>query len=360
MTGKWYGLGVAVLALLMTGGMAGAQSGFDYEAPYTNTAPTIDGSIDEGEYPAEAIVLNPTTLDDLGGTMNTGDSPNEAEYWLVWDDDALYMAARVSDPNVVYNGTQGDALNNTDGVQLATDHQLLQEGGSDTPGIHIHDIVPGQADDNDTAAYWQHWNGNPPDTFPNAEWGGRTTSEGYEVELMLPWGDFEPETPTPATGMQMGFLLLMMDFDGEDDQLDLWWTGDGGIGNPADWNVLTLGDTLDQSLSVSIDGPTLVALGTEVALTANVGNAEGEVSYQWYKDGTELDGEVFETLLISEVVETDEGTYTVVVEDDGNTAEDSFELTIGEALPVASLVGVLLLALMVVAGGLAMLRQQRA
>ncbi len=361
MSSKWYGLGLAVLALLMTAGLAGAQTGFDYEAPYISTPPTIDGVIDDGEYLGEPIVLNPSTLNDLGGSINTGDSSNEAEYWLVWDENALYMAARVSDPNVVYNANQGDPLNGTDGVQLATDHQLLQEGGMETAGIHIHDVVPGQADDNDTAAYWQHLNGNPPDTFPNAEWAGRTTSTGYEVELMLPWSDFEPNSPTPEVGMQMGFMVLMMDFDAPDEQVDLWWTGDGGIGNPADWNVLTLGDAVDTTLSVSIGGPTLAAVGANATLTAQVSNAEGEVSYQWYKDGVELEEEVFDTLLISEVLEDDAGTYSVtVVDEEDNQAEASFVLTVGEALPAAGLTSILLLAMIAAAIGMVMLRRQTA
>ncbi len=350
----------SVMLSFMVCSMALAQTGFDYTAPYTATPPTIDGVIDEGEYLGEAILVNPDTLNSLGGSMSSGDSANEALYWLSWDNDALYMAARVRDANVVYNSNQGGALNNTDGVQLCTDHQLLQSGGMDTPGIHIHDVVPGQADDNDTAAYWQHWNGNPPDTFPNAEWAGRTTAEGYEVELMLPWSDFTPDAPTPEIGMQMGYMLLMMDFDGPGAQVDLWWTGGGAIGSPADWNVLTLGEEIDLSLSVHISGKSLVVVGSEVALTAQVTHAVGDVSYVWYKDGQELPGEIFSTLLLSDVVEEDAGTYSVqVIDEEENIAEVSFVLTVVETLPLTSLPWMIFLSTVAVFGGMVLVRRQQ-
>ncbi len=232
--------------------------GFEYTAIRTANPPIIDGTIDEASYPSEPYLMTAETLAEDGGTQMEGtDNPDlSATYWITWDDEALYFAARVTDPEVVLLSNQGGPLNNTDGVQLATDHLNLQGGDPETPGIHIHDIVPGQADDPDTAAYWQHWNGNYPDTFPNAEWAGRTTDDGYEVELKLLWGDFEPSFEGwPTINTQMGILFLLMDFAADGEQLDLWFSaGDGEniIGDPSAWNDLTL--DVDPTMDYAGDG----------------------------------------------------------------------------------------------------------
>ncbi len=247
------------VVILLVAWPAVAQRGFLYEIERTVSPPVIDGVIDEASYPSAPYLMTADTLGPDGGSqLNDTNNPDlTATYWLTWDDEALYFAARVTDPDVVYRLNQGSPLNGTDGVQLCTDHLNQRPANVETPGIHIHDVVPGQADDPDTAAYWQHWNGNPPDTFPNAQWAGRTTAEGYEVELRLPWGDFQPAFPqAPTVGTQMGGMFLLMDFDA-DGLIDLWWSSGNGeniIGTPSRWNDFVL--TVDPDVDYSGDGYT--------------------------------------------------------------------------------------------------------
>lgn len=234
-----------------------------YPASQAAVAPVIDGTIDTtAEWKTRRMDLNASLMPYYGGTQlgadlagvppTTDDADLSGQMWMMWDASKLYLAARVSDSDVQYLLNQGGGLNATDAIQLCIDHRNLRSGDSSTPGIYIHDVAPGQASNNALAAYWQHWPtqvgnpgnelGNYPDTFPNAQFAGRAVAGGYEIELALPWTDFLPNSPTPAIGLEMGYLSLLVDYDAGA-LSDLWWNGgnaSNNIGSPVAWNALRL------------------------------------------------------------------------------------------------------------------------
>ncbi len=111
---------------------------------------------------------------------------------------------------------------------------------------------------------------------------------------------------------------------------------------------------------VNISGPGMAVYDENVVLSANVTTSEGDVSYQWWKDGIELDGEIFSTLELLMVEEGDSGVYSVEVTDDKGTWTASFSLIVVEALPVNTLLIVALLSVMLLLAGAYTLRRVKA
>lgn len=225
-----------------------------YTAPGLGTAPVMDGVVTAAEYGGQAGI--PFTQDNIAaiggfaaGAASTDDDFS-GTFYFGWDETYLYVGAQISDDTVVYNRDQGQKLNATDGIQICTDHLNQASGtvGTDD-GFYIHDLVPGQASDNNTPAYWQHWPGdadtpgaNQP-TFPNRVIGGRTVTGGYEVEMALPWSDFGPNPPTGiGVGSTLGYCILIMDDDTGGGVSDLPYGHSGAPWATVPWPVLTLGD----------------------------------------------------------------------------------------------------------------------
>jgi hypothetical protein len=212
-----------------------------------DTAPVMDGTVTAAEYPTTPLPITQELVDVFGGHLGSSvdDTDLSGTFYLGWDANYLYCAAQVTDDVVVYNADQGDALNVTDGIQLCTDHLYLRGGavGSDD-GLLIHDLAPGQASDNNTAAYYQHWpgdDGSQTQTISDVanDIAGRTVTGGYEVEMRIPWANFTPSAITPEVGTLIGYVAIIMDFESADlkdlvyNSADAPWAGAGAAG----WNT---------------------------------------------------------------------------------------------------------------------------
>lgn len=224
-----------------------------------DAAPVMDGVVTAAEYPTTALPITQGLIDLFGSRSGGGSSTDEdvsGTFYIGWDATYLYCAAQVTDNVVVYNADQGEPLNGTDGIQLITDHRYLRGGTvGGTDGLLIHDLVPGQASDNATAAYYQHWpgdDGTQTQTITDVanDIAGRTVAGGYEVEMRIPWANFTPEPITPQIGALIGYVAIILDFDSAalNDLLansaQLPWVSPGAAG----WNTgLLLGpeDDLD-------------------------------------------------------------------------------------------------------------------
>ena len=213
------------------------------------------GKIISDPKPQPGVLLSTQDLLNVFGSRvsgTTGPAADDADlsgtFYIAWDATYLYCAAQIMDNTVVYNGDQGEPLNVTDGIQLLTDH-LYMRGGTvgQTDGLLIHDLVPGQESDNNTAAYYQHWpkdDGTQTQTIADVanDIAGRTVAGGYEVEMRIPWANFTPSAITPQIGTLIGYVMIIMDFESADlhdlvaNSPDLPWAGSGAAG----WNTALL------------------------------------------------------------------------------------------------------------------------
>lgn len=78
-----------------------------------------------------------------------------------------------------------------------------------------------------------------------------------------------------------------------------------------------IGEVVTQQLvtsgTVIIPSEKMASLNRPLTIKSNVGETEGTNTYQWYKDGVELEGKTNQTLTIDCVTEADAGNYTLKV-----------------------------------------------
>ena len=210
---------------------------------------TIDGVVTPEEYQgAQAIVINAetaygidpydpnythamtltanrnkaawhrTSLEDFNGT-----------YYVMWDDENLYVACSVQDDVYEY---RGPTPNKSDGLQF-----IITAGIYDTikPNMYIPTIAPADADGNphpesvfNPANYFDY----PIFQEPEVLVAGRVDpdTQDWTVELKIPWvvlvGDFPEDKVNgdldgngrdvfpPVVGDTVGFAIIVLDYDG--------------------------------------------------------------------------------------------------------------------------------------------------
>ena len=216
-----------------------SRPGAHAEAPYLSSPPTIDGDWSEWktiarEYPATNVVFgkgNWTGEDDLAGS-----------YYVGWDNNYLYLAAKVRDDKYVQIAT-GENIFKGDSLELILDTNLLGDfyTASLSPDDYQVGIAPGHpaiSDNNMEAYLW----------FPSSKAGKlsgvvmKALDEGtqYRVEAAIPWSVFGI---TPARGMRMGFAFSVSDDDSSGEALQQSMVSSAAarnLANPTTWGEITL------------------------------------------------------------------------------------------------------------------------
>jgi hypothetical protein len=176
------------------------------EALYLEREPTLDGVFDEWDldrYDASRVVY--------GGEARDGEDDLSSQFMVGWDEEALYIAARVFDDEYVQNAAgenifEGDSLEILLDTDVAGDYYLEALNGDDFQlGITPGSPAPGAA----TEAYL--W-------FPSSEAAraqgvkaiGSASDNGYRVEAKIPWDAFGVRA---QTGRHFGFAFSVSDND---------------------------------------------------------------------------------------------------------------------------------------------------
>ncbi len=332
------------------------------------SAPTVDGSIANGEYATDPLVINNSSMNAAGsnpaGALDFLDCDSSAIIWLSWDDTNLYVAARVFDESVEYLANSPN-LNTTDAIQIALDHKNLGAAGINgtTDGVYIFDLTPGTLANNAVAGFQQHWPAVP-NAFAGATVASSLRSGGYDIEAQIPWANFSPAI-TPSAGAPMNYLAIMLDYDGAAQQGALINKagGWGALGaNAGGWNHLTLGGVSSGAAGadpiVSSITPGFIQTGDRLVLSAPAGSG-----YQWKFEGQPIAGQNARTLVLDPVGALDLGSYTVVYDNGLATIVETpvFVLTAllaAGSLPVAGVLGLALTAVAMGLGG-AVLRRKK-
>lgn len=189
----------------------------EYSAPKVASAPTVDGTIDSGEYgDAEEV-----QVDHFSGNYNGNDNwelgDHDYSFWAVHDDDAIYIAVQVTDDQVV---TDTADAGSEDGQTWIDDsvEVFLDSDASDDLGRTSANEFEGQFVMTPNGAYRDNEANNP--TF-DENWfaAASATDTGYIIEFkMMKDMLFEMKEI-------MGFDVAVNDDDGADRKTQLAWNG---------------------------------------------------------------------------------------------------------------------------------------
>jgi len=211
---------------------------------------TIDGEVTPEEYQgAQAIVINAETVGvvdstdpnythamTLGGALaktawhRTSLEDFNGTYYVMWDDENLYVACSVQDDVYEY---RGPTPNKSDGLQFT-----ITAGIYDTvaPNVYIPTIAPADAEGNphpesvfNPANFFDY----PIFMNPDVLVAGKVDpdTQDWTVELKIPWvvlvGDFPEDKVNgdldgngrdvfpPVVGDTIGFAIMALDYDGD-------------------------------------------------------------------------------------------------------------------------------------------------
>jgi hypothetical protein len=273
-------------------------------AKYLSKAPNIDGVFDEwnaDRFAVDAIVA--------GSKQWDGNADASAMVMLGWDEDFLYIAARVKDDTYVQRST-GDQIFKGDSIEIlvdnavAPDFKLQSLNGDD----YQLGMSPGRnAPGNSPEAYLWY-----PKALSGSQQkvkiGSTTTSDGYRIEVKVPWSVLG--ISNPGTGKHYGFAFSVSDDDKSGSAVQQSLVSNVGtrvLTDPTTWGDLTLigGSTSETtpttrtaasltatfvSSAPTIDGNLADWAGTPSKVTAVVygkenwsgaGDLSGEVRLAW-------------------------------------------------------------------------------
>lgn len=207
-----------------------------WTVPYLSTAPKIDGVWNEWnttQFPMRFVVF--------GASNWTGKSDLDGAFRIGWDNNNLYIAAKITDDKYVQNAT-GENIYKGDSLELLLDTNL--SGDASTVSLTNDDYQlgisagKGEVGKNPEAYRW----------FPSDKAGPQTSvkiaavpmSDGYRVEAAIPWSVLGV---TPSNGLEMGFALSVSDNDKTSENVQQTMVSaipDRVLTDPTTWGTITL------------------------------------------------------------------------------------------------------------------------
>lgn len=202
--------------------------------PPSGTPPVLDGTLDPGEWaptgePAPIFIaiaalgitdVNFPTLTHPGTQIGTVDNDADlsAFVYTLWDDDALYIAADVTDDTLLPNSTPN--VNNGDAFQFAIDYDenAATNASLAFSGVYIPSWAAAPNTD-DATRFQNFWPASSPNPMTGTTWAVAASPTGYVLEARIPWtaftsgGDFFSNPFPPSVGQTAGAMVILADAD---------------------------------------------------------------------------------------------------------------------------------------------------
>jgi hypothetical protein len=182
------------------------RPGPQVKAFYLSKPPVLDGVWDEwttAAYPAAQVVF--------GRDQWTGKDDLEASFRLGWDENNLYIAAKIFDDVYVQNAT-GKDLFLGDSLEILFDRDLL--GDFHNAGLTNDDyqlgISTGNPDVNGTKEAYLWYPSNIAGPRPDVKIAAVRSGGVTRVEVAIPWGTLGVN---PAVNQRYGFAISFSDND---------------------------------------------------------------------------------------------------------------------------------------------------
>ncbi|AQQ70331.1 hypothetical protein SMSP2_00676 [Limihaloglobus sulfuriphilus] len=216
-----------------------AAYGYHYNVPRAEVTPVIDGVLDQGEWTDSRYISmvypDLVTAPKEGSIFDTEPPADASDYsldWFVkWDDDYLYLAARVYD-NV-----------------------FVADDGNDEPQVCFNFRDDPVAEFLTEAIIWNvtvnrgfYTNTDDPSalTPDNSDVVGNVLGDGYVIEIRLAFADISTETGyQPKASDIHGFGLACQDHDAAGSRTTFmldYGSGAPVIQDPSTWNTIILTD----------------------------------------------------------------------------------------------------------------------
>jgi hypothetical protein len=233
-----------IISLAILSVFSAVSLGYDYNATFTQTAPTIDGSLATGEWDdafAFSIVYPEILSDPYNGSYPAGwatpasAADLSADIYMAWDDAFIYIAVRVYDSELNFLNTSGGQLNSQDAVQLMFNPgNYTGNYASAGAAATMFDFAADTSDGAGPSFYGRNdaaFN-DPQNVIMDAS----ITADGYIIEIALKNEAFGL-TPEITDSIGMGFILS--DADGGSHETLLSDTSSDGawdVTQTSSWN----------------------------------------------------------------------------------------------------------------------------
>jgi hypothetical protein len=168
--------------------------------------PTIDGVFDEwtiDRYTIDRVVY--------GGGSRSGDADLSGRVMFAWDDNNLYIAARVIDDHYVQNAS-GELLYRGDSVEIlldanvSADYHLASLSADD----YQIGVSPGRGSPSASTEAYLWYPRSQEGSLGIVKAAATSRGDGYRLEVKIPWSIFGID---PDIGQHYGFAFSISDND---------------------------------------------------------------------------------------------------------------------------------------------------
>ena len=180
------------------------------EASFTNTPPTIDGTL--GDWPGAIAASSNNRVYNVASWNGTADCT--AVWQLSWDNGNLYIAVTVTDDTHVQTAS-GNQIFRGDSVDMQFDTNRDADFGNGlSPDDYQITLSPGDFAGSSPSAF--RYQGTASGAILDAPGGNivtvaaQQTATGYMLEAAIPWSDL---SLTPSQGLTIGLALNANDND---------------------------------------------------------------------------------------------------------------------------------------------------
>ncbi|MFI4912913.1 MAG: sugar-binding protein [Sedimentisphaeraceae bacterium JB056] len=222
---------LSIMILLFTAALCNAV---EYSLPYSVSSVSVDGTIGAAEWD-DALEI-PFYYPDIASTVNNAplsDSDLSADIYVKWDQQYLYIVARVYDDNLQWLQSAPGPFNSQDAFQVCL-NPYDDAASVIFENAPIYDIVPQDSGSNGPQLYKHEGSGM---TLPGALLAGQVLADGYIVEIAMPWSELGI---TPVAAQMHGIGFIVVDYDGGSSADTLLYDFNGGITVITNWNTARL------------------------------------------------------------------------------------------------------------------------
>ncbi len=225
-----------------------ARSGYRlFAIPPRRTPIEIDGDLSDWEG-IQGVHLAPPTHQEEPDPLRNPLDPEQygATVRLAWDEEYLYLAAEIMDPDPRVNPFREGEVWRGDSIELFLGFDgptVLTDYG---PMHYQLGLSPGDGGEDSFVHSWRSAQDRPGGTVPGSRIASRETETGYTMEAAIPFADFGAEVEAgQVIGLDM-HVSFRDDPDAERRRGLLIWNGTGrNFLDPSRWGVGLLMDTRD-------------------------------------------------------------------------------------------------------------------